>query len=84
MMKYFQNCEQRKILPHPRFINLIKNNILFIRNSVLTIEETHVLREILLEGDKHGSSETAIIKLLIDDAKMDDEKIAVVLDALKD
>jgi hypothetical protein len=82
MMKYFQTCEQRKILPHPRFTTLIKNNILLIRDNVLSLEETFVLRDVILEGDKNLSADMAIHKVLIDDAKMDDEKISVVLDAL--
>lgn len=39
MMKYFQNCEARGILPRPRFSNLIKDNMLIIRDAPLNIDE---------------------------------------------
>ena len=34
MMKYFQNCENRGILPRPRFSELIKDNMLIIRQPL--------------------------------------------------
>ena len=89
MMKYFQNCENRGLLPRPRFSNLIKDNMLVIRDAPVNMDEILTLREIILEGQKSAKTiinkdSTVIKKLLIDDAKMDDEKISFILDTIQE
>ena len=55
----------------------------------LNLEEVLTLREVILEGQKSQTTiinrdNTIIKKLLIDNEKMDDQKISIILDTIKD
>ena len=71
-------------MPYPRFINFLKDKVLAIRDDPFSLEEAHSLRDCLMDGDNHVYIDKEVCKLLIDNAKMDDEKISIVLDAIKD
>lgn len=81
-MAFYKSCVKSKINPAPSFIYQIKNNALRIEKEFMSKEKTMALRELLVEGAIQEKPECQIEELVIDECGMDDEKVAIVLDAL--
>lgn len=81
-MTYYRQCVKGQINPDPTYISQIKDRCLRIETGYMSTERCQALKELLVQGALLEKPEYQIEQLVVDEGGMDDEKLAIILEAL--